>query len=462
MVKTYQDFIAAGGDKIPFIRDAIMAWRSAETYTTAVIADEYDRQQNRTINQYTKYLYDEIGNKAEDKYSSNNHISSNFFHRLNNQRCSYSLANGISFPTKEGQKTDTIKARLGDKFDNTLYTCGYYALIHGVTFGFWNKDTLHCFPVTEFCPLYDEYTGKLMAGIRFWSLNWGVKPVNAVLYEEDGYTEYRTREGSTDLDLQEYQPKRAYVQKVRRSIADGEEVVGESNYSNLPIVPLYGSKLKQSTLIGMREAIDSYDLIQSGFANDLMDCAEIYWIIDNAMGMDAGDLNKFRDRLKLQHIVNADDGNSKTTPYTQDVPHESRESYLTRTRKQIYDDFGALDVTNVSGGQKTATEIEAAYEPMNEEADAFEFQIIEFVQQILSLMGISSVPIFKRSQIVNQKEQTETVMLASSVLDKETVIKKLPFITVDEIDDILARSDEESATRFDDEQPESGDEQQEA
>lgn len=445
MVKTYQDFLAAGADKVSFIRDAIMQWRSSETYTTAVIADEYDRQRNRTISQYTKYLYDSFGRQTEDVYSSNNHIASNFFHRLNNQRCSYSLSNGVSFPTENG-KTDTIKDRLGDKFDNDLFTCGYFALIHGVSFGFWNRDKLHCFPVTEFCPLYDEYTGKLMAGIRFWSLNWEIKPINAVLYEEDGYTEYRTEPGSTGLDLREYQAKRGYVQKVQRSIADGEEVVGESNYSDLPIVPLFGSKRKQSTLIGMREAIDSFDLITSGFADTIMDCAEIYWIIDNAMGMEEADLAKFRDRLKLQHIVNADDSNSKTTAYTQEIPHAARETYLANIRQQLYQDFGALDVSQIGAGNKTATEIEAAYEPMNEEADEFEYQVIEFVQQILSLMGLDGVPQFKRSMITNEKERTEMVMMCAEVLDHKTIVSKLPFITVDEVEDILTRKDEENLT----------------
>ena len=49
------------------------------------------------------------------------------------------------------------------------------------------------------------------------------------------------------------------------------EVVGEENYSALPIVPLWGSRLKQSTLVGNRQAIDSYDLVYSGFADDLRD-----------------------------------------------------------------------------------------------------------------------------------------------------------------------------------------------
>jgi hypothetical protein len=234
-------------------------------------------------------------------------------------------------------------------------------------------------------------------------------------------------------------------------------VVGEMNYGALPVVPMFGSRAKQSTIVGMREAIDSYDLIQSGFANDLQDCAQIYWIIDNAMGMDDGELAKFLDRLTLNHIVAADDSNSKTTPYTQDVPHQGRKAYLDMMRQRIYEDFGGLDVTSLTGGQKTATEIEAAYEPMDEEADDFEYQIIRFVRQILALQGIDDIPYFKRNRISNQKEQTEMVMLASGYLDRESVLNLLPFVTVDQVDEILTRLDQEEGRRMTDEPEEKDD-----
>ena len=46
---------------------------------------------------------------------------------------------------------------------------------------------------------------------------------------------------------------------------------------------------------------------------------------------------------------------------------------------------------------------------------------------------------FDRNRIANEKEETEMVMLAANYLDDKTVLDKLPFITVDEVDTILAR-----------------------
>lgn len=440
-MKTYQDFLAEQNNITRFIAAAINEYRASEDYRIALLADEYERQKNVTIRQYVKYLYDATGQRVVDYTSANNKIASNFFHRLNTQRCAYSLGNGVSFNTK------STKEKLGSDFDSRLYSAAYYALIHKVSYLFWNVDRAYVFPMTQFCPLIDEEDGVLKAGIRFWSLDWNQKPVTAVLFTEDGFTKYRTKEGSSGLDLVEIEKHRAYKVKVARNEADGEFIVGEDNYSSLPIVPLYGSKHRQSTLVGLREAIDSYDLIQSGFANDLEECAEIYWIISNAMGMTDNDIARFRDKMKLQHIVAADTDNSDVKSYTREVPTNARETFLTSIRSQMYEDFGALDVHTVAAGA-TNDHIDAAYQTMDEEADDFEYQIIECVQQILKLMNIDDVPQFKRNKISNQKEQVEMLMLVADYLDDETLLNKLPFVTIDEVKKILKNKDKEDQNRI--------------
>lgn len=460
MLYTYQDF-ETDKDRsgvITAVQNAIDHHMHSDAYKIAKSADAYDHQLNETIYNYVRLIFTMTGSPVEDFTASNNKIASNFFHRLNTQRNTYLLGNGVSFTEhveeqvdeETGKETtvDTTKEALGPKFDTDLKTAGYNALIHGVTFGFWNLDRLHVFPITEFVPLWDEEDGSLRAGVRFWRVDKD-KPLIAVLYEEDGYTKYKSKE-KVGTDLEELQAKRAYKLKVAKSEEDGEEVIGEENYGSLPIVPLWGSKLKQSTLVGMQKSIDSFDLIRSGFANDLTDCAQIYWILENCGGMDDNELARFRDRLKINHIAKADTENSKVTPYTQDVPYSARKEYLDEIRSGIYEDFGGLDVHTVAAGA-TNDHIDAAYQPMDEEADDFEYQIIEFVQQILALMGIEDTPIFKRNRISNQKEQTDMILSAADYLDDETVLSKLPFVSVDEVADILLKKQQDSEGRFEEE-----------
>lgn len=452
---TYQDMLKEQ-DKKAFVMKAINQHKNSAVYKTAVCADNYDHKRNETILNYVRMIFTLTGSPVEDYTASNNKICSNFFHRLNTQRCTYLLGNGVSFTGDSEQvgkvSTDTTKERLGAKFDGRLKDLAYDALIHGVAFGFWNVDGLHVFPVTEFVPLWDEDTGTLRAGVRFWRIS-DDKPLHAVLYEEDGFTKYRT-EGAGN-SLEEVQPKKAYRETVVHTEADGDEVIGESNYVSLPIIPMWGSRLHQSTLIGMQEQIDSYDLIRSGFANDLTDCSQIYWIISNAGGMSDAELARFRDRLKVNHIAVADTDNSGVTPYAQDIPYNARQVYLDNIRAGIYEDFGGLDVHTIAAGA-TNDHIDAAYQPMDEEADDFEYQVAEFIENLLTLLGIDDTPVFKRNRISNEMEQTNMVLSAAEYLDEQTVLEKLPFITVDEVKTILERTQEDSMARFEDDAEEEG------
>ena len=447
---TFQDF-EASQNKREFVFNAIARHQCSAEYDIALTANLYDRQKNKTINDYVKTMFTISGAEIEDFTATNSKIASNFFHRLNTQRCTYSLGNGISFANDDD---GVLKKQLGDKFDTRLYDVGYYALIHGVSFGFWNGEKLHVFELTEFVPLWDENDGTLKAGIRFWQID-SSKPMIAVLYEIDGYTKYkRTQDGTDENGAQLYkysvvEPKKPYKITVKENKAGDVEVVGEENYSTLPIVPLYGSRLKQSTLVGMRSAIDSFDLIRSGFANDLSDCTQIYWLIENAGGMEADDLARFRDKLKLQHIAEVDtnDG-TKVTPYTQEIPYQARQAYLEDIRTGIYEDFGGLDVHQVDA-DSTNDHLEAAYQPMDENADDFEYQLIEFIQQILVVAGFAvDTPVFKRNRISNTKEQVDMIMLEAAHLDEQTILSKLPNITPDEVKEIMDRKQEEDQRRF--------------
>lgn len=449
---TYQDFekVRDKEDELKaFIINAIQRHQTSDLYKTAEVADLYDRQVNKTISEFVKLMYTASGRQIVDPTATNQRITSNFFHRLNVQRCMYSLGNGVSFANASDTGADLTKERLGVHFDHDIQDAAYKSLIHGVCFCFWSLDRLYNFPVTEFVPLWDEHDGMLKAGIRFWRLSPDT-PMSVVLYELDGYTYYQTDADSLSV-LKRIEDKRAYIETLAKAPADDNpEVIGEENYSALPIVPLWGSKLHQSTLVGLRASIDSYDLIMSGFANDLQDCAQVYWIMENAGGMTDADLAEFLDKLKYNNIVEIDgnDG-SKVTPYTQEIPTKARETYLELIHNRIYEDFGALDVHTISAGA-TNDHIDAAYQPMDEEASDFEYQVSEAIRQILALMGIVDDPVYKRSRISNQMEQVQMVVMEAQWLDRETVLRKLPNITSDEVTAILERADVEDYNRMTD------------
>ena len=448
-IMTYQDFEErVMQDRAGAIKQLVDEWTKSETFRVAREADEYDAQRNPFIQNYVKKIFGLTGEPLVDFTASNNKIPSNFFHRLNTQRCTYSLGNGITF-AKNG-----IKEKFGNKFDTRVKKAGYFALIHGVSF-LYMGDSLHFFKATGFAPLFDESDGRLRAGARFWRLAPD-KPITVVFYEEDGITKYQQENGNSPLV--EVEPKTKYRKITSTTKAFGTQITGEENWvvgedmkPTLPIVPLWGSDLHQSTLVGMKEKIDCYDLVRSGFANDLSDVAEIYWLVENYGGMREEDLQRFRDRLKINHIANVDTSQGgKVSPYQQNIPYQARDVFLTSIRAGIYEDFGALDVHTVAAGA-TNDHIDAAYQPMDENADDFEYQVIDAIQNIGYLLGIDeedATPLFKRNRISNQKEQVDMVVAESQWLDRETILEKLPNITSDEIEDILKRTEQEELDKF--------------
>jgi hypothetical protein len=439
---TYQDFEKVNErDRAEFVARLIREHEASAVVRMAREADEYDAQRNTFIRNFVQRIFSESGATLENVVASNNKRASNLFRRLNVQRCTYSLGNGVTF---EDKKT---KEKMGKGFDTKLKAAAYKALIHGVSFVFWNLDHIHVFPVTEFAPLYDEMTGVLRAGVRYWRIA-ADKPGTAVLYEESGYTTYVAEK---DNEYVETEPLKAYKQNLKKAPVDATAtVVGEENYGSLPIIPFWGSDLKQSTLVGLKDGIDNYDLISNGWCNDLSDCAQVYWIVENYGGMSAADKANFRARLLYHHIAGADtqDG-GKITPYAQEVPFAARESYLNMLRKDIYSDFGALDVSSISASAKTATEINAAYQPLDENADDFEFQIIECISQILALIGVEDEPQFKRNRISNQLEQVQMLDVEAGMvaLDDETLLNKFPNFTPEEVQAVLDRMVEAQASR---------------
>lgn len=411
-------------------------------YQIAVDAEEYDRQRNVTIMRYQKLLYTLDGRAVPDNFSANYKLCSNFFNRFITQENQYLLGNGVTL------EKESNKVKLGVDFDQRLQEAGRNSLVQGVGFGFWNFDHLEVFKLTEFVPLYDEENGALKSGIRFWQISSN-KPLRATLYEIDGYTEYIKRGNE---NIQEKVPKRAYRQVVQRSEADGEQIYDLGNYPGFPIVPLWGNSHRQSELVGMRESIDCYDLIKSGFANDLDDASMIYWTLQNSGGMSDIDLAQFVERMKTVKAATMDDGVTAEA-HTLEVPYASRVAYLERLEHDLYRDAQILDIDSLSAAAKTATEINAAYQPMDNKVDQYEYCVIDFLNGIFAIAGIEDNPTFTRNKIANRTEEMQNLMMAAQYLDDEYLVKKVCTILgdPDAADGVLERLDKAEQDRFENE-----------
>ena len=440
-MKYYEDLKNAGaGDGLyTFVFDAINDHKGSQLYSMAADAYEYFRKRNVTINNIVKMIYTLSGEMIRDEYSSNYRFCNAFFPIFVRQENSFLLGNGVTFENPE-----TKKKLGGDMFDRQLYAAGEYALWGGVSFLFFNFDRVVPFKITEFVPLVGEEDGALHAGIRFWQLS-ADKPLRATLYEEDGYTELVWRNGQKAEVLA---PKRSYRQIKMESVADGVEIVDGSNYPGFPIVPLWANKEHQSELVGIRDKIDGYDLIQSGFANTVEDASEIYWTINNAGGMDEKDLAAFIDQIRRVKAAVVEDEGANAVANTLNIPYQARQAILADIRDSLYRDAMALDTDKISAGNITATAINAAYENLELKCDGYDYCVTDAINELLKLIGVEDSPTYHRRKTTNQAETTQMVLSAAQYLDSETVLKHLPFLNIDEIENIMKKKVEEEEQRF--------------
>ena len=440
-MKTFQDLVALGDneqERMAFILQAINDHKSSEIYKTAIDAEMYYKHLNPTIMRAQKIVYDLMGKAHIDVWSANNKVPSRYYFYFVTQAIQFLLGNGVSFGEEK------TKDRLGKSFDGVVQEAAKDAMNGGVAFGFWNNDHLEEFSVTEFVPLYDEENGALKAGIRFWQIDSN-KPLRATLYEMDGLTEYIRKKGE---DITILQDKRSYVQIVARSEAGGTEILDGQNYPGFPIIPLFNVN-KQSELIGNRETIDAYDLMASALVNNIDDANLIYWVIRNAGGMDDIDDLKFVQKLKTLHVAHLE-GDEEVDEHQIEVPFQASEVALSRLRSQLFDDFMALDVKEIAGGAATATQIKAAYEPLNSKADMFEYQVTQFIDAILALIGIEDEPTYTRSLIVNQQEMIQNLVTANSYLSADYITRKVLEILgdTDKADEVLEQIVSDDMSRF--------------
>lgn len=443
-MKTYQDLEIVGlieAERMKFITDAVREHKASEAYKVARDAEAYYAKRNVTIEKFQKVLRTVTGQSVPDLFSANYKLKTGFFRRFVLQQTQYVLSNGVTF------EKDETAAKLGADFENKLSTLAKKAIVDGVSFGFWNYDHLEvfCFADTPndpgFVPLYDEETGLLRAGIRYSATDTTER---YALYELDGYTEYIKLK---DEDIKLYKKKKSYVESVKRTEIGGVEEVQGSNYPGFPIIPIYANDLRQSEIVGIREDIDCYDFIKSGMANQIDAASEIYWILQGTGGMDDVDLQRFIERMRTIKAINLEPDMSAEA-HTLDIPVDAREKLLDRLRSDMYEDFMLLDIEKALSGNITATGIRLAYQAQDDKSGDFEYHIREFITKLFDLLGIEDVPSFKWNRIANQTEETNMVLSAANYLDDETILKHLPWIATEEVEEIMARRTEAEASRF--------------
>ena len=440
---TYQDWLAAA-DRDRLLLTAIDRYKASRDFRGALEAGDYFRGCNSAVARKTILrarkieTRDASGRKrirtgTEDVVG--NRIGSGFLFRFITQQNQFLLANGCILRDSE------TKARLGADFDRQLAALGERALIHGVSWGFWNVDHLEVLEAARdsrsgFFALMDEMTDEAMLGIQFWQITPD-KPMYIRLFEMDGVAVFKVEKSL----LIPMMPKRPYIVTLR-SDALGDEVLSTANYQRLPIIPLYANTERHSELTpAIKAKIDAYDNILSDFADNLDRANDVYWVLNNFGGTTDDIAQMLEEIQRIKAVANLSDGtgsSSTAEPHTIEVPYAARQTALDILERALYQDYMALNIDALTGGSLTNVAIRAATANLNLKADRYEWQVFRFVQQLLALLGVTTEEIrFQRQCIANESEMVADIAAMRPDIDRRTALKLNPYIQPEEIDALL-------------------------
>lgn len=429
-----------------FVRTVIEDHKGSDLYRDGDISDRYARQENVEAVNREKLYRDIAGRLVKNNWTPCHRMRSKLFGILATQENSFLLGNGL---TLDKQKN---KDKLGKNFDTKLLQAGYAALTQTVSYLFWNLDHVEIFRNLEFAPLMDETTSSLRAGVRWWQIA-ASKPLRATLYEEDGYTEYvwnLDKDGQVNPNGEILQEKRGY--QITYKVQPNEEVqiTNQQNYPAFPIVPLWSNTQHINQFMGIKPTIDAIDELTNALNDDLTE-TQLYWLIQGADGMDKSDLAQLLRDIREQKIINPAEGQN-VQPYTVNIPVNERQAEISRLKRQVYEDFQGLDIEEIRGGAVTATQIKAAYEPLNHKADDYEMCVIECLNNLFKLIpGLEDEnPTFSRSLLVNQSEMLQMILQAAQYLPEDYVTEKILTLLGDgdKVADTLKAIEEEKQSQF--------------
>jgi hypothetical protein len=447
---TWQDWQATPENERPELLEKIISrYKASADFTTALAANAYFRGENTAVMQkvilqkgrYKVESRDEQGRKVtrmvdRDKAIVGARLPASFMFRFVTQQNQFLLGNGVTLD-EGGQKE-----RLGLGFDKTVEQMGEMALLAGVSWGFWNIDHLEAISAARdslsgFVALVDEETSAPMVGVQFWQIAKD-RPLRVRLFEVDGVTVYRKGKDSLELT----QAKRPYMLTMTQDAAGPVNVTG-SNYGALPLIPLYANTEQRSEFTpSIRAKIDAYDRISSDFVDNLDKANDVYWVLNN-FGGTLTDMQEMIDTVRRTGIVaSLSDGtgsSSTAQPHAFEVPYNARQTALQILEKELYKDYMAVNMDELTGGSLTNVAIKTAMTNLNLKADRYEWQVFQFVQKVLSLLGIKTEQItFKRQEIANKSEIVSDIAAMRQDIDLETALKLNPYINQEDIESIIA------------------------
>lgn len=387
-----------------------------------------------------------IDEAANPLRRADNRLSHAWYGLLVDQKASYVAGYPPSFDLGDSNLNDKVKALLGDNFGRLFRQLVVDASNAGVAWLHPYKDTDGTIQLTvvdpaQIIPVYAPgLKDKKLAG--FWwfydSYDDNADEISVFEFWDDvTCTSYYVKKADgieLDQDLKPYEVFRLIDLST-------QEVAGYSNIyqHDMGCVPLFAFRNNPQESIDLdkvKQQIDVYDKVMSGFVNDADDVQQIIFVLTNYGGEDKNEFLNDLKKYKMIQLESDDDSKGELTTLAIDIPVEARSKILEITREAIFVLGQGVDPQKNIGTNNSGVALKQMYALLELKVSALEAEFRsgfnELLRFILNQLGADkNAPItqtWTRTLISNDAEMADIVSKLSSVTSRENIAKSNPIV----------------------------------
>lgn len=434
--------------KAALIKGVIERDRLSEKKTDMIDGVNYYNEKHDILKKdFRKYLID--GTELIDENAANNRVPNPFHQELNDQKAEYILSNQVSITSKN----EAIK-RLIPNFTTDYF----YDMLHDLCINASNKgiEWVHYFvnnqgefdftiiPAEEIVPDYDSsFRGGLLSILRYYKSdkivdeNGRFTTITKAEIWDEKEVEYFIEDDKGNFIRDPEQPINPKPHWVLKQKA-GEQILSTMNksFGVPPFIKLKNNSNESTDLRRIKALIDVYDLIFSGFANNIEDIQDAIW---NLKEFEGTDLKEFMTNLRKFKAIKTS-GTGGVEPHTLEIPVDAKNKLLEIIERNIYRFGRGVDMSDQNfAGDQSGVAIQYKYSRLDMKANALIKNLKKLIRELFKVWATFEDPNFKmddkdleitfsKSMLTNIKEQIENCTNSKGIISDETVLENHPFV----------------------------------
>lgn len=412
-------------------------------HTEVVLKTEQAERYYRKENDILKIEKEKI-DKERNIRSADNRIPSNFHKLLVNQETAYAFTAPPLFDVGDDNQNKIILKALGDAYAKRCKSLCVNAQNGGLAWIHYWKDEKGEFKYAvisckQIIPIWSsDLLEELYGVIRTYEELDEETGNNYIVYEvwtaEECCSFRRLIEDKID-SIQ------AYMQFTIYGCGTGaEDMTNIYVHKNgeVPFIPFFNNEEATNNLLDIKELIDSYDKVLSGFVNDLEDIQQIIMVLTNYSG-EADRIGELWEEIKQKKIImlESEGGDDKSGVSTLgiEIPVEARKELLSLLRKAIFEQGQGIDPDPQNFGNSSGVALGYLYSLLELKTGMMEteFRIgfARLVRAICRHYGFGAefiVQTWTRTSVSNDAELADIATKSKNIISDETILKNHPWV----------------------------------